>query len=82
MQTCIWPSLCHCHSLSLASVKSRLVSPFWYHLTELVLDRGSLNRCVCVAMIRAVLNICFVFALAPNSGPNNVFVFGRIVHPD
>ena len=25
VQTCIWPSLCHCHSLSLASVKSRLV---------------------------------------------------------
>jgi len=25
MQTCIWPSWCHCHSLSLASVKSRLV---------------------------------------------------------
>jgi len=23
--TCIWPSRCHCHSLSLASVKSRLV---------------------------------------------------------
>jgi len=22
MQTCIWPSCCHCHSLSLASVKS------------------------------------------------------------
>ena len=30
VQTCIWPSWCHCHSLSLASVKSRLVSPFWY----------------------------------------------------
>ena len=30
MQTCIWPSWCHCHSLSLASVKSRLVLPFWY----------------------------------------------------
>ena len=29
-QTCIWPSWCHCHSLSLASVKSRLVLPFWY----------------------------------------------------
>ena len=29
MQTCIWPSWCHCHSLSFASVKSRLVSPFW-----------------------------------------------------
>jgi len=22
MQTCIWPSCCHCHSLSVASVKS------------------------------------------------------------
>jgi len=25
VQTCIWPSGCHCHSLCLASVKSRLV---------------------------------------------------------
>ena len=25
VQTCIWPNGCHCHSLSLASVKSRLV---------------------------------------------------------
>jgi len=32
MQTCIWPSWCHCHSLSLTSVKSRLVLPFWYRL--------------------------------------------------
>ena len=28
MQTCIWPSWCHCHSLSLASVKSGLVFAF------------------------------------------------------
>jgi len=28
VQTCIGPSWCHCHSLSLASVKSRLVLPF------------------------------------------------------
>jgi len=28
MQTCIWPSWCYCHSLSLASVKSRSVLPF------------------------------------------------------
>jgi len=28
VQTCIWPSWCHCHSLSLASVKSRLVFTF------------------------------------------------------
>ena len=25
VHTCIWPSRCHCHSLSLAPVKSRLV---------------------------------------------------------
>jgi len=28
VQTCTWPSWCHCHSLSLASVKSRLVFTF------------------------------------------------------
>ena len=33
VQTCIQPSWCHCHSLYLASVKSRLVLPFWYQLT-------------------------------------------------
>ena len=47
MQTCIWPSWCHCHSLSLASVKSRLVLPFWYRPTRVVLDKGPLNGCVC-----------------------------------
>jgi len=26
VQTCMWPSWCHCHSLSVASVKSRLVA--------------------------------------------------------
>ena len=34
VQTYIWTNWCHCHSLSLASVKSRLVLPFcwcyWY----------------------------------------------------
>jgi len=43
MQTCIWPSCCHCHSLSFASVKSRLVLPFWYQITWVVLDKGPLN---------------------------------------
>jgi len=33
-------------SLSLASVKSRLVVPFWYRLTQVVLDKGPLNGCV------------------------------------
>ena len=40
VQTCIWPSWCHCHSLSLASVKSRLVPPFWYRLTWVVPEKG------------------------------------------
>jgi len=48
VQTCIWPSRCHCHSLSLASVKSRLVLPFWYCLTQIVLDKVPLNVCVCM----------------------------------
>ena len=33
--------------LSLASVKSRLVVPFWYWLTRVVPDKGPLNGCVC-----------------------------------
>ena len=34
--------------LSLAPVKSRLVLPFWYRLTRVVLDKGPLNGCVCM----------------------------------
>ena len=36
VQTCIWPSWCHCHSLSLSWVKSRLVLTFWYWLTRVL----------------------------------------------
>jgi len=46
VQTYTWPSWCQCHSLSLASVKSRLVLPFWYWLTLVVPDKGPLNGCV------------------------------------
>jgi len=42
------PSWCHCHWLSLTSVKSRLVLPFWYQLTRVVPDKGPLNGCCCV----------------------------------
>ena len=48
MQTCMWPSWCYCYSLSLASVKSRLVLPFWYRLSWVAPDKGLLNGCVCV----------------------------------
>ena len=58
VQTCIRPSWCHCHSLFLASVKSRLVFPFWYRLTWVVPEKGPLNRCVCVCMCVCVLCLC------------------------
>jgi len=45
VQTCIWPIWCHCYSLSLAPVKSRLVLPFWYRLTQVVLEKRPLNGC-------------------------------------
>ena len=38
------------HSLPFASVKSRLVLPFWYRLTRVVPDRGPLNVCVCACV--------------------------------
>ena len=53
VQTCIWPSGFHCHSLSLASVKSTLVLPFWYRLTRVVPGKGPLNGCVCVCVFHA-----------------------------
>jgi len=55
VQICIWPSGFHCHLLSLALVKSRLVLPFWYRLTQVVLDKGPLNGCVCVCVCVCVL---------------------------
>jgi len=57
VQPCIWPSGCHCHSLSLASVKSRLVLPFWYRLTGVVPDKGPLNVCACVCVC-ACVHVC------------------------
>ena len=46
----IWSSWCLCipkprQSSSVASFKSRLDLPFWYRLTQIVLDKRSLNRC-------------------------------------
>ena len=44
----IWSSWCHCRPKtpsSLASFKPRLVLPFWYRLTQVVLENGPLNGC-------------------------------------
>jgi len=49
VQTCIWPSWCHCHLLSLASVESRLVFTFLVpaHLGSPG-QRAVKRVCVCV----------------------------------
>jgi len=51
VQTNIWPSWCHCYSLSLAPVKSRLVLPFFYRLTQVVLEKRPLNGCCVVVVV-------------------------------
>jgi len=43
VQTCIW--LSWCQSLSLASLKYRLVLPFWYRFTWVVPEKRPLNVC-------------------------------------
>ena len=46
---CIWSGWCHYHPTtpsSLASFKSRLVLPFWYQLTQVVLEKRPLNGCI------------------------------------
>ena len=75
VQTCISPGWCHCHSLSLAPVKSRLVLPFWYRLTRVDPDRGPLNGCVCVVMYLSCHCIC-IFELAISCSQRTItFVF-------
>ena len=44
------PAWCHCHSMSPASVKSKLVLPFWYWLTRVIPDKGLLNVCLCMCV--------------------------------
>ena len=69
VQTCIWPSWCHCHSLSLASVKSRSVLPFWYRLTRIVPEKGPLNgMCVCVFIGWFFLAVSSVLQVKVNCG--------------
>ena len=54
-----------CHSLSLASVKSRLVLPFWYRLTWVVPEKGPLNARararVCVCACVCYLYLCYTY---------------------
>ena len=89
VQTCIWPSWCHCHSLSLASVKSRLVLPFSYRLTRVVPEKGPLNGCVCVCVcvwcltdLNVTLDFVRYVALmspAQTAGPIEISFGGRLI---
>jgi len=52
VQTCMWPSWCHCHSLSLASVKSRLVFTFLVPAHPGSPGKRAVKRvCVCIVTI-------------------------------
>jgi len=74
VQTCIRLDCSHCQSLSLASVKSRLVLPFRYRLTRVVLDKGPLNGCViyvicvftarCYASAVLAMGLCLCLCLS------------------
>ena len=74
VQTCIRPSWCHCHSLSLASVKSRLVLPFWYRPTRVVQEKGPLNGCMCVSftIIFGTLSFPILCTHGIDSNPHRV----------
>jgi len=55
--------------MSLASVKSRLVLPFWYRLTRVVLEKGQLNGCLMLQLIdrnrKSVVRITVSISLDP-----------------
>ena len=67
VQTCIRLSWCHCQSLSLALVKSRLVLLFWYQLTWVVPEKGPLNGCVCVC-------VCSITVVKQSQSEEHVYV--------
>jgi len=49
---------------SLASFKSRLVLPFCYRLTQVVLERRPLNGCSVVVLVTAAMNLFCVVAIS------------------
>ena len=67
VQACICTSWCHCHSLSLASVKSTLDLTFWYWLTQIVPDKGPLNGyvfvCVCSILSNTIAESFSILSL-------------------
>jgi len=57
-------------ALTLASVKCRLVLPFWYRLTRVVPEKGPLNVCVCVCVcVRVCVCVCYYYS-GPTQPPS------------
>jgi len=48
---CIRSSWCHSHPSSLASLKSRMVLPFWCRITQVVLEKRLFNGCLFVSRL-------------------------------
>jgi len=84
VQTCIWPIGFHCHSLSLASVKSRLILPFWYRLTRVVPDKGPLNGgvCVCVCVLCRFAPVLYALLRSIGGSFGHFSVYIRRYGPD
>jgi len=66
VQTCI--IIVQLMPLPLASVKSRLVLPFWYWLTWVVPDKGPLSGCVCVWYFPAPYSNSPCYILSTSTG--------------
>jgi len=59
MIVCIWPRQCHYHLKtlsSIASLKSKIVSPFWYRFAQVVLEKRPLNKCFCKLWLYATVH--------------------------
>ena len=52
-----------------ASFKSRLVQPFWYRLTQVVLEKRPLNGCCCCCMDTRAQFLCSPIILGVTSFP-------------
>ena len=80
VQTCIWHSGCHCHSLSLASVKSSYLGT-QIGFTFLVPahhgspGKGSLNGCVCVYLLPFSRYSRYLSKVADFDPPHLILIF-------
>jgi len=67
-------------------MKSRLVLPFWYRRTWVVVDKGPLNGCVCVcarararARTRARVRVC-VYNISATANASDFKFCTRVCH--